>query len=85
MVEPGSGCNNLVSEPIPGRKCAEEDVGPLRGWIVRSHIAQRNGSSMPYMYMLTSFSKRPFGSSLALGSVGTPKLSENGPEHSQDE
>ena len=37
---PGSGCDNLVSEPIPGRKCADEDVGPLRGWIVRSHIAQ---------------------------------------------
>ena len=39
---------------------------------------------MPYMYMSTSFSIRPFGSSLASGSVETPKLSENGPEHSQD-
>ena len=25
------GCENLVSEPIPGRKCAYEDAGPLRG------------------------------------------------------
>ena len=32
---------------------------------------------MPYMYMPTSFITRP-------GSVGTPKLSENEPEHSQD-
>ena len=31
MVEPGSGCNNLVSEPIPDQKCADEDFGPLRG------------------------------------------------------
>ena len=31
VVEPGSGCNNLVSEPIPGRKCADEDVMPLKG------------------------------------------------------
>ncbi|KAM1333199.1 hypothetical protein PS2_009143 [Malus domestica] len=26
---PRPGCDNLVSEPIPGRKCADEDVGPL--------------------------------------------------------
>ena len=31
MVELGSGCDNLVSEPIPGRKCANEDVGPPKG------------------------------------------------------
>ena len=31
VVPPGSGCDKLVSEPIPGRKCADEDVGPLRG------------------------------------------------------
>ncbi|KAM2024690.1 hypothetical protein TB1_016688 [Malus domestica] len=41
----------MVSKPIPGRKCADEDVRPLP-------------------------STRPFGSSLASGSVGTPKLSE---------
>ena len=35
----GPGRDNLVSEPISGRKCAEEDVEPPRGWIVRSHIA----------------------------------------------
>ena len=28
VVDPGSGCDNLVSEPIHGRKCADEDVGP---------------------------------------------------------
>ena len=67
-MESGPGCDggarnktmgrdvvdNLVLEPIPGRKCADEDVGPLRGWIVRSHIAQGSGSSMPYMYIPTS-------------------------------
>ena len=84
MMEPIPGCDNLVSEPIPGRKCADKDVGPLRGWIVRSHIVQGSGSSMPYMYMPTTFSTRHFGSSLASSSVGTPKLSENGPEHSLD-
>ena len=31
VVDPGSGCDNLVSEPIPGRKCVDKDVGPLRG------------------------------------------------------
>ena len=27
----GPRCDNLVSEPIPGRKCANEEIGPLRG------------------------------------------------------
>ncbi|KAM0972599.1 hypothetical protein ACFX2B_020101 [Malus domestica] len=31
--------------------CADEDVGPLRGWIVTSHINQGSGSSKPYMYI----------------------------------
>ncbi|KAM1156070.1 hypothetical protein EV2_027581 [Malus domestica] len=36
-VEPGMwlgpepGCDNLISEPISGLMCADEDVGPLRG------------------------------------------------------
>ena len=25
---PGQGCDNLVSEPILGQKCADKDVGP---------------------------------------------------------
>ena len=28
VVDPGPGYENLVSEPKPGRKCADEDVGP---------------------------------------------------------
>ena len=48
MPRSWSGCVTLVSEPIPGRKCANEDVGPQGGWIVRSHIAQ---GSDPYMYI----------------------------------
>ena len=31
VIRPGPGCDNLVSEPNPGRVCADEDVGPLRG------------------------------------------------------
>ncbi|KAB2601756.1 pre-mRNA-splicing factor CWC22 [Pyrus ussuriensis x Pyrus communis] len=42
----GPGCDNLVSKPIHGPRCADEDFGPLRGWIVRSHIAQGCGSWM---------------------------------------
>ncbi|KAM2893577.1 hypothetical protein FF1_008913 [Malus domestica] len=54
VVVPEPGCDNLVSEPIPSRKCADEDVGPLKGWIVTSHIAQGSGSYKPYMYIPTS-------------------------------
>ena len=31
VIRPRRGCDNLVSEPNPGRVCADEDVGPLRG------------------------------------------------------
>ena len=31
VVRSGLGCDNMVSEPNPGRGCADEDVGPLRG------------------------------------------------------
>ena len=41
VIRPGPGCDNLVSEPIPGRKCADEDVGPLRG--VDCEIPHRPG------------------------------------------
>ncbi|RXH98104.1 hypothetical protein DVH24_010429 [Malus domestica] len=57
-------------EPIPGWKCADEDVGPLRG--VDCNIPHRPRDT------------RPFESSLALDSVGTPKLSEFAQEQSQD-
>ena len=36
-----SPLDNLVSEPIPSRKCADEDVGPLRG--VDCEIPHRPG------------------------------------------
>ena len=51
---------------------------------VRSYIAQGSGSSMPYMYMSTSFSTMPFGSSLISDSIGTSKLSEFAREQSHD-
>ena len=38
---PGPGCDNLVSEPILGRKCADEDVGPLR--VMDCKIPHRTG------------------------------------------
>ncbi|RXI01177.1 hypothetical protein DVH24_001411 [Malus domestica] len=80
---PGPRCDNLVSKPLCHvvRVCRRERRAP-KGWIVRSHIAQRSGSSMPYMYMPTYFSTRPFRSLLASGSVGTLKLSEFGQEYS---
>ena len=28
------GVLQVVSEPVPSRKCADEDVGPQGGWIV---------------------------------------------------
>ncbi|RXH85982.1 hypothetical protein DVH24_017035 [Malus domestica] len=69
----GPRCDNLVLEPIPSRKCADEDIGPLRE--VDCNIPHRPGK-----WILT----RPFGSLLASGSVGTPKLSEFTQEQSQD-
>ncbi|RXH74715.1 hypothetical protein DVH24_029436 [Malus domestica] len=62
---PRLGCDNLVSEPIPGLKCADDDVGPLRE--VDCNIPHR-----PVEWIIT----RHFGSSLASGSIGTPKLSD---------
>ncbi|RXH68471.1 hypothetical protein DVH24_030804 [Malus domestica] len=58
-------------------ECADEDVGPLRGWIVTSHIDQRREGNVPYITRL-------FGNSLASDSIRTPKLSEFEREHSQD-
>ena len=82
---PGAGFDNLVSEPIPGWKCADEDVESLRG--VDCKIPHRPGGVHP-ISLICIFSSllntRLFGSLLASGSVGTPKLCENGPEHSQD-
>ncbi|CAN6677357.1 unnamed protein product [Malus baccata var. baccata] len=73
MAESSSGCDNLVSEPIPGWKCAYKDVGPLKG-------VDCNIPYCPNGWNLT----RLFGSSLASSSIETPKLSEFVREHSQD-
>ena len=51
-VDPGPRCDKLVSEPIPCRKCADEDVEPLRGVDLTSHIVQGSGSCKPYRYIL---------------------------------
>ena len=37
----------IVLESSTGR-CASEDAGSLRGWIVRSHIGWRGERSIPY-------------------------------------
>ncbi|CAN6573242.1 unnamed protein product [Malus baccata var. baccata] len=67
------GCDNLVSEPILDRTCADEDVMPLRG--VDCNIPHRQGD-----WIFT----RPFGSLLTSGSIGTPKLSQFGRGQSHD-
>ncbi|RXH84535.1 hypothetical protein DVH24_023288 [Malus domestica] len=58
---------------IPGRKCANEDVRPLRE--VDCNIPHHLG-----VWIFT----RLFGKSLALGSIGTSKLSEFRREQSND-
>ena len=66
---PGLGCHNLVSEPIPGRKCADEDAGPLRE--VDCKIPHRPGGvdHVSHICIFSSLpSTRSFGSSLASGS-----------------
>ena len=40
-AESSLGCDNLVLEPIPGWKCVDEDIGPLRG--VDCNIPHRPG------------------------------------------
>ena len=41
VIRPGSGCDNLVSEPNHDRVCVDEDVGPLMG--VDCDITHRSG------------------------------------------
>ena len=43
----------MVSEPNTGR-CASVDVGPPRGWIVRSHVGWRGERSISYKGVETS-------------------------------
>ena len=41
------GLLQMVSEPDT-IQCANEDAGPLKGWIVRSHIGWREEQTIPY-------------------------------------
>ena len=43
----GLGVLQMVSERGT-EQCASEDVGPPRGWIVRSHIGWRGERNIPY-------------------------------------
>ena len=43
----------MVLKPVI-RRCANEDVGPPQGWIVRSHIGWRGERSIPYKGVETS-------------------------------
>ena len=50
----GLGLLQTVLESDTGR-CAGEDVGPLRGWIVRSHIGWSGKRNIPYKGVEASF------------------------------
>ena len=41
------GLLQMVSEPDTQR-CASKDVGPLKGWIVRSHVGWKGERSISY-------------------------------------
>ena len=43
----------MESKPDIGR-CASEEAGPPRGWIVRSHIGWRGERNIPYKGVETS-------------------------------
>ncbi|KAG7033927.1 Cysteine-rich receptor-like protein kinase 10, partial [Cucurbita argyrosperma subsp. argyrosperma] len=58
-VSSGLWLLQMVLEPDTGQ-CANEDVGPLRGWIVRSHIGWRKKQSIPYKVVETSPSPTHF-------------------------
>ena len=49
----GPGLLQMVSKPDTGR-CASEDAGPPRGWIVRSHVGCRGERNIPYKDVETS-------------------------------
>ena len=49
----GLGLLEIVSKLDTGQ-CASEDVGPQRGWIVRSHINWRGDRNIPYKGVKTS-------------------------------
>ena len=85
----------MVSELDPDRKCASEDAGPQGGGLLDPCLGKARMVSNPtslgeekvkcLICVGTSLpSTRPFGSSLASNSMGTPKLSELGLEQSQD-
>ena len=59
----GLGCDRMVSEPLcrSVRMCRRGRLVPLKwGWIVWSHIDQRRGGDVPYMYILPSLWNKAF-------------------------
>ncbi|KAM2185812.1 hypothetical protein ACFX1Q_030769 [Malus domestica] len=79
-TESSSGCGGGPGRDVTiwyqGRMCADEDVGPLRG--VDFNIPHRLGKWILYALYVYSylFLARGLLGVLALGSIGTPKLSE---------
>ena len=84
------GLLQVASEPVPSRKCADEDIGPLRGVDCDDLSERVRGTSSYLMSNPTShgwwrkglkgkrFSSiiiEVFSECLAKGFVGTPKLS----------
>ena len=55
----GLGLLQTVLEPDTGW-CASKEAGPLRGWIVKSHIRWREGQDIPYKGIETSPYKTRF-------------------------
>ena len=80
----------MVSEPVPSRKCADEDVGPLRG-VDCDDLSGRVRGTGSYLVSnptslgwwrkclkgkkLPSIKIEAFSERLTKGFVGTPKLS----------
>ena len=80
----------VVSEPVPSRKCADEDVGPLRGVDCDDLSGRVRGTDSYLVYNPTSpgwlrkylkgksihfIKTEAFSERLAKEFVGTPKLS----------
>ena len=69
-----------LAESVPTRT-----LGPLRGDGLLDLTSPRGVDHVSLICIFPSLpSTRPFGSSLASGSIGTSKLSENRSEHSHD-
>ncbi|RXH81551.1 hypothetical protein DVH24_034972 [Malus domestica] len=82
-----SGCDNLVSEPIPDRMCADKDVRPLNHEGVVGpkvdNIVIRRSRARDVLGVRVRIT-RHFVNSLTSEFIGTPKLSEFPKEQSHD-